>query len=321
MKFKTIIFSAIGAGLLLTSCGGPGEGRSVEDMTNPTTIDSLSNLLGQLYAADYWSNAGNDSIARSDKARQEYLKGVKEALSKAGKDKSYIEGYMLGLQLSMFADQYEEQLGVKVDMDRLMDGMAYGLRNDSAVNIVNVNQEFQRINTRFQMQQDAINKKAADENLASFIKGKNYIAMGNGLYGKIIRQGNGDFIKKGDIVECDITISDTKGKKIGIPMPKNLSLNDRIAKLPAGQALQKMKSGGAGEFVTTAFDMFGANATEYGLESSQPLVMTIEVLGATAAPEDGKIQGKVTDVKATESAPAKTDEQIAAQKAARARTK
>lgn len=320
MKFKTLLFSTLGVGMMLASCGGPGEGRGLEEMKNATTLDSLSNLFGQLYAIDYWSNAGSDSTALSEKARQGYLKGIQEGISKYGKDKSYLEGYQLGLQLAMFADEYEQQMGVKLDLDKIVEGLAYGLRSDSTVNPATANQEFQRINMRFQMQQDELNKKKAQEKLASFVKGKSYIDMGNGLYGKILRQGKGEAVKIGDMVQCNITITDSKGKKIGIPMPKDLSLNNHIAQLPIGQALMKMKPGAAGEFITTAYDMFNTRATEYGLEISEPLVLTIEVLDAsTPAVENGsgKVQGKVTEVQAA----GKTAEQAAAQPSARARAK
>ncbi|MBO4965214.1 MAG: hypothetical protein J6C81_02985 [Muribaculaceae bacterium] len=82
----------------------------------------------------------------------------------------------------------------------------------------------------------------------------------------------------------------------------------------------KMKPGAAGEFITTAYDMFNTRATEYGLEISEPLVLTIEVLDAsTPAVENGsgKVQGKVTEVQAA----GKTAEQAAAQPSARARAK
>lgn len=277
MNLKTIFFSAISAGLLLASCGGPGEGRSISDIKNASASDSISNLLGQYYASDYWKAMSSDSARITRESRDEYLKGVAEALKLAGKDDAYIEGYMLGLNLLQYTGQYTKEMGMELSTKEILNGLAYGLRSDSAVNLEQVNADLSRITTRFAAEKDAKDKVAGQKKVAEYAKKHGLQKFTAELYGKIEKQGSGKKLADGDNIKCSISASDSKGNKIRVPLPSELEVSQQLNNTPIGAAILQLTPGGAGDFVASAFDVFGTNCARFNVDPSDIVILKVGV--------------------------------------------
>ena len=300
MKLKTLLLSILGGSMMLTACSGPGEGRPLEDIKNASTTDSISNLLGQMYAIDYWKDIAGDSVKATREARDQYLSGVRDALKLSGKDESYIEGYLLGLQLSQYSREFTNLMGVDIDLNETLKGLAYGLRTDSTVNYQQVSADLNLLTTRFANQKDEKDRAEGEKNLAAFAKKEGMTKYSEDLYGKILSQGTGKELKEGENVSFDIVISDDTGKKLNIPVPKDVTVGPQLSKAPIGRALMQLKEGGAGEFATSAFAVFGANAGRYKVTPEQTLVMNITLKGISQkAAEAEKSEPKVQPAETT----------------------
>lgn len=288
MKFKSLILTAIAAGMMITSCSGPGEGRSLEEIKNPTTSDSIANLLGQMYASDYWKNCMGDSTLMSREARDSYLQGIREALKNQGKDNSYIEGYILGLHFIQYTSQFKDEYGTDVNLNDILQGIAYGLRNDSIVDFGAVSGELNKITTRLHLEKDKKDHRMAVENLRKYATSNGMTKYSDDLYGKILKEGQGANLTKGDMVECQIMLSDESGKRITVPLPNEVTIekpDDNVFQL----ALTKLKDGGAGDFASNGYAVFGVHSSKFNVAPDQTLVIHISVkkiAGKKAQPAD-----------------------------------
>lgn len=289
MKLRRIFFTVVGASLMLGACAGPGDGRSLDDIKNPTTVDSISNLWGQMFAVDYWRAAQGDSIAMSREARDQYLKGVADALKLAGKDDAYIEGYIQGLQMVQHSENYKDDMGIKIDLNETLKGIAYGLRSDSTVDVNKVNQDLTFITTREAQKLDEKEKAESTKELDKYAKSKGLNKLTPELYGKITSEGNGTALKEGDLISCHITVTDSKGKQIALPLPRELEVSSSLANTPLGQAVLRLKDGGQGDFASTGFNILGKNARQFQVSPNEILLFHVTVQkGASGSNEPAK---------------------------------
>ncbi|MCM1291441.1 MAG: FKBP-type peptidyl-prolyl cis-trans isomerase N-terminal domain-containing protein [Prevotella sp.] len=287
MKFKALIILLASTSVMFASCSGAGEGHDLSEVKNATEADSISNLLGQMYAVDYWRSSVGDSVAMSEEARNEYLKGVEAALKMSGKDENYIKGYILGLQLSQFTGQYKTETGIEINNKLMLSGLAYGLRNDSIVNYEKVNQDLSVLTTRIATRRQEQVKAEGEKKLAEYAKAHNYKQFKPDLYGTITKPGEGAALSQGDMIEVQIRATDVDGKPIRLPLPTEVTVTPEMDNAPIGSSLLQLRPGGSGEFVTTAEAAFGAHSSRFRVDPGQ-----LVILHATIKKFLGKSDGK-----------------------------
>lgn len=230
-----------------------------------------------------------DSTLMSREARDSYLQGVRDALKNQGKDDSYIEGYILGLHFIQYTSQFKDEYGTDVNLNDILKGMAFGLRNDSIVDFGAVSAELNKITTRLQMDKDKKDHQMAVENLKKYATSNGMTKYSDDLYGKILKEGQGNYLAKGDMIECQIMLSDASGKRISVPLPNEVTIekpDDNVFQL----ALTKLKDGGAGDFASNGYAVFGVHSSKYNVAPDQTLVIHISVkkiAGKQTQPADG----------------------------------
>lgn len=283
---RRLLIAAGVCAVALTSCGGAGEGKSLDDISGATMADSLSFYYGQLYARDYWLAAGRDTTFATDKARTEYIKGLRKGLSMMSGDKAYDEGLVLGMQLAMNMRQFEETYGVKLSDGVMANSVAYGLRNDSTVDSMEVQRQIGQLMTVLEREKDAREQAAADKELAATAKSLGMKALNEHLYGKVINAGKGARLAKGTVVDVkiDMTAADSR-KPLDIPMPSQIEVGTQFANMPVGQALMSMTPGETAQFATTGHALFGPRCAQMRIEPTQVVLIDITADVAKAAVE------------------------------------
>lgn len=284
MNFKAII-AASACTLTLMACGGPGEGKSISEIKNPTEIDSLFYYFGQLRANEYWQQTRMDSTLNTQEARQQYLKGMEEGL-KLGKEgnEAYNQGLFNGLTIAMNCIEFEKEYNLKPNKDIIMQSVAYGLRNDSAVDANEAQSNFYEIIGRIADQKLARDKKEAAESLKKEAAKLKMSAVNEDLYCKVTTPGSGAQLKIGDKITLQLDIKKADGSDLGLPMPNEIEIGAGLPETLT-KALTSMKPGEKATFASTAIAIFGERCSQMGMKPADVLIINIEIKGlGEAAP-------------------------------------
>lgn len=287
MKPIRLILAAT-AILALTACSsGPGEGKTLEETNPRTQADSLSYYFGAMYADNYWRTYANDSSATSSEARKQYLDGVGKGIS-LGEDRQYLEGVMTGIQFVLGIQDLEKDLGVKLDKNRILDALAYGLRNDSAVDGASNQQALQQILQAIGEKKDREDKKTGDEAVAKAAAKAGMKKMGDGIYGKVTKPGQGALLKAGDAVKALMTVTPVSGKTVNIPMPEVIQVGSMFRDTSLGPVIETLHANESVELMTSAIALFGNQCTRMGLDPTEvvKITLTTDGLAKSETPSD-----------------------------------
>lgn len=286
MKYIRLSVLAAGISVALASCGGPGEGKKLSEISGATTADSLSYYYGEMYADNYWRMSANDSVALSESARRQYLKGVEKGLGIGADDKAYSEGLLTGLQFALGIKEIEKEMGVKLNRDVIMQAMACGLRSDTAVDINRTQMELQKILQRIGDARDRRNEAAASEALQSVAKKARMTLLCDGVYAKIKAPGEGVCLKDGDHVKVEMTMTTSDGRDVSIPLPTEIMVGNEFHGTPVSDALLKLKPGEDVKLAVSANSLFGSNVVRMNLEPEDVVYIQIKVGEILPHPEE-----------------------------------
>ncbi len=271
------ILAPAATAILLASCGGPGEGKSMEEIPSLSQTDSIFYYFGELRANEYWQDAKRDSTLATRESRDEFMRGIQAGIdmAKSGKD-AYNMGVFTGITIAMNFVEYEKQYEQKPNKEITLQGMAYGLRNDSIVNATEVQQAYYDLLTRLNAQKEEADKQKAGEALTAEAAKRKMQKINPNLYAKMVKAGNGAQIKKGDKVNVDFKLLKADGSDFGFPSPPQLEPGSSILPVLVTEALESMKVGETKQFITSAVGIFGATASKMGLDPKELILFTIE---------------------------------------------
>ena len=274
------IFSGllIAGAFVVAGCSGSGGGKPLSDYKGASQADSLSYYYGAMYADNYWRSHTGDSVALSDKGRDQYMSGLEKGLS-LGSDEQYLEGVMTGLQFAMGMRELEKELGVKLDPEIIRNALAYGLRSDSAVNPSEVNGKLQQILQTIGEKKDKENSVAAEKAGAAAAKKAGASKMTAGVYGKVLKAGSGAVLKDGDRVKVAMKMTSLEGKDVAVPMPEEITVGREFAGMPVGEVLVGMHAEESVELYVSAFSMFGQNCSRMGFDPASVIRITLTTCG------------------------------------------
>jgi len=274
MKLKQIGMMGITA-LMLTACGGSlPEGKEVSELKNATTSDSVANLLGQGEAMRFWQQAAQDTTLKSDKEREAYIKGMLKGMGLVGDDEAYNRGLMSGVQAAIQLKEVDEAYELKTNKDIYLSGFAYGLKSDTAVNGMNLQEQMSQIGTRLEKEKEARDAKKASEALDACVKKNGLTRNGDYAY-KMVKKGSGALLANGNMVLAELSIKGQNGRDL---MPSNgaMPLEVGAPGLPQSVTNTLMMMSVGGEAVIyaplSALGMRGNDPTELAM-------VTIKVKG------------------------------------------
>lgn len=289
---KKLQISLLAAGALLsvtalfTSCGG--NGTSGNDLSSATRADSISNLLGQLYADDYWKMAQTDSATFAGKdALEQYRRGIEKGLSAENESDAYIAGLLTGLDIVRYSrDRLEPDYNVKVSSSELMKGLKYGLQTDSTVNLEEVQTMMNDIQQQLTVEKAKRERTDAEAALTAYVKGKDLGDQTGAYWLKIIEPGEGDLLASGQTVNAEFQVRYAETNElVGAPLPREFKVGSSYQGLMTGQVLVGMKPGEKAIMTTSALDFFGNRCARFNLDPSTILTVSITVGNLAAATE------------------------------------
>lgn len=278
---------------LAVSCQN-GTGGGLSESASQT--DSLMYYLGQMNAADYQREALRDTTMKEAAQKQAYLSGVKAGLSalKDGND-AYNKGVMLGMQMASQMISFCEQMDVDINKSSYINSLSSAVLADSMPNVTEAQSEFRKVMQNIETAKKEKDELASRESIKKVAENSNMPKINDDLYGKPIDNVEGDSIVNGKEITLMAEITKENGDPVNLPLPsKGVVGNKRNFPEVLTQALESLKSGQTGEFLTTAHALLGGRATQMNLEPSDVLKLK---LTPTLVP--------VEEEKAETSAPAK----------------
>ncbi|MDE6009568.1 MAG: FKBP-type peptidyl-prolyl cis-trans isomerase N-terminal domain-containing protein [Muribaculaceae bacterium] len=274
MKFKSLL--TIGAAALLMASCADNKGKSLEQITDATPGDSLVYYFGEINGSQYLTMAQNDSTFATDAAKRSYVNGVKAGLNSFNpNDEAFNRGMHLGLQMARNISEFKKDYDVALNKQVFIDGLVEVLNSDSIKSMSDIQREFNRIMNDFSSRKETIDKENAAAALSKEAAKMKLAKVADGLYGGPTDKMETAQIKEGDDVTAKFTLKTVQGKTLDIPLPSSLKVGARNLPIQLSDALQTLKSGQNGKFITTANDLFGRRAEQFNLAPKDVIVMDI----------------------------------------------
>lgn len=291
MKLRTYLYVAAGAMLALstlTACNGNSSEndatvRPISDYKDMTIGDSVAYYYGQMASMDFWRSVQGDSVLSSREGRDSYLKGLRAGYDAMRDDDAYNKGYYMGVQLAMQMKELCGDYNITANKTILLNSFEDGLKNDSVLNMAEVQQGFNEVVTTLQAQKDAADKKKAEETLKGEAAAKKWQMINPSLYASAGRGGEGALLKEGESVGFSMTITNAQGKDLDRRDNPDMVVG-KMTQGPVTQALLTMKVGETRTFYTFANALLGRFAQRYGLKSDEIVSFTINLTKAEAQP-------------------------------------
>lgn len=268
------ILPAVAIVCLATSCQNSGSGLS----ENSTQTDSLMYYLGQMNGAEYLREANRDTTMKEDSEKQAYLNGVRAGLAtlKEGND-NYNRGVMQGIQMASQMLSFADQMEVTVNKPVYVNSLTSTVMGDTVPNTAAFQGEFRRLMQAIQDQKTEKDKVASRVSLKSEAEKAGLPEISDDLYGKVTEANNDSVtLKKGDEVRVIAEITKGENERVNLSLPgKGKIGNERNYPAVMSEAMEQLKSGETGEFMTTAFALLGNRAKQQGLEPTDVICLKI----------------------------------------------
>lgn len=272
-----ILLFAISLGVV--SCRQNERGFSLSDISNPTASDSLMYYLGQIRAVKYWKDAENDSTLHDPDAKEDYMEGMKDALKALGKSDAYMMGLLEGAQQAENISTYANSYGMKFNPDIMIRSMYSALQADSVDNLPEIRKHFYAIRNAMEQDRDERDTEHASAALTKAAEQLGMTRLTPDLWKKILVNGTGDKVERGDRIGVAMQMTTIDGHKIPIHLPTQLVLGGRVISTVFTDAGLSMRYGETSEFATTALAIFGSHAAQLDLKPETVLIIKIAVLG------------------------------------------
>lgn len=287
MKLRNFILAAAALPFLLTSCGGGDNSGKVRDLSEYGDVqpgDSLIYYFGQLRAVDYWRYAEQDTILKTRESRDEYLDGIKAGLKAAKESDAYNQGLYVGLQLAMHMKDFEEGYECKFNRKILINAIADGLKNDSAVNPGEANAGFRKVSEEMNARKEESDRIKGEKALAKDAEAQKWVKISNNVYAAKPAEKSGNILKTGQDVAAEIELATLDGKVIDSKNIEKLNIG-RAYPGPVTDALLTMTDNQTAVFYTIAPAVMGRYYERYGIKPDQIIKLTIKTSKAVTSDE------------------------------------
>lgn len=271
---KTILIAAVS--LSITACG-PEKGKSIDQMKNLTTADSILYFYGQIRSHEYDKMAIRDTTLNGIEARKRYLDGLRKGFELVSKtDPSYNLGLKDGIDLAIRNNNFQEEFEIKSNSKILMQSMAYGILENDTISPLNAQTNF--YNAVHNMNSKRVHEKLAEihHDLAMEAEIRDMSKLDELLYKRVIEGGEGAEIRYGSHVDVYIRYAAQRGNDLGIPSPRNLVIDNQLPGVLAPMLLS-MRDGEIASFATSAYTMFGNRIHSLGLSPKDIVFATITI--------------------------------------------
>lgn len=262
---------------LLAMTGCKDSPKSMSDLKGGTPADSMMYYFGQMQASTYWQDAESDTILRSEKSREEFMKGLRAAMAMDEDNSAYNRGLQLGLRLAIRLREFKDRYGVDFPEEVLAAALENSLKSDTGLNLAAAQKGFYAIKDRLELQAARKDVEKATGNLAKDAKARGFKMLSDTLYSKSVTPGHGPNFKMGDRLAVEVTASTLDGKEIVTrQFPDSITLGEGRVPVAVRTAIFTMKSGETCQFMTTPRSLLGKRYAIYKLPADQPVIFTVK---------------------------------------------
>ena len=259
----------------LASCGG-GNKTSL-DGKDDTPADSMMYYFGIMQANNFWQDAENDTLLRTQEGRDNFIKGFEDAMKMESDNDAYNQGLQLGLRLAIRLREFKALYGMDFPEEMLVASFAQSLKDDHNFNVADAQKEFYKIKDRLDLQKRCDEVAGAKKNLGKIAGKEGFTMVSDTLYAKdVTAAGAGPKFKDGDHVKIELTAATVEGKAIERQFPDNITIGEGKVPRVVCLGLHTMTDGQTRSFMTTP-RTFLKRPELYGLEPDEPVVFTIKV--------------------------------------------
>lgn len=257
------------------SCQESGSGDSLQ--AGATRSDSLMYYLGKMRAADYAREAKRDTTMDSPEAKRAYVQGMQAGMTGVrADDEAYNKGFMQGIQMAMNMKDFTDNYGLKLNPQVFIQSLNAGLAADSLPPSREIQQDFRKVMNQISDEKEEKDKMASRETLSQQAAGLGLPKINDDLYGKVTSTADGQQLKKGDDVTFQVKVTKMDGSPVNGPSPSKGKVGARNLPEPLNQALETLKSGEEGEYVTSAHAYYGQRCKQVNLTPTDLVKFTLK---------------------------------------------
>lgn len=275
---KIYLFSLALVAIMAGACKNTRDPKSFDDMVNPSSADSMMYYFGEMNAASYWQDAETDTALRSEKAREDFVKGFKEAIYLAKDNEAFNKGLQLGLRLAVRLNEFENRYGIDFPEDILVAALRNSLEADGRADVAKSQQGYYNIKDRLEIEASKRELLGSKQQLAKKGREYGYEMVSDTLYAMdVTPAGPGPRFKDGDRVAVYVTASTIDGKEIvARQFPDSITIGaGRVPRIVC-LGIHTMTNGQTRKFMTTPRTLFGKRYATYHLPSDEPVIFTVK---------------------------------------------
>lgn len=272
--FKFLPLAAVAC--LAVSCQNGSNGLS----GSASQTDSLMYYLGQMNGAEYVREANRDTTMKEEGAKQAYINGVRAGLAalKEG-DEQYNRGVMLGIQMASQMMSFSEQMDVNINRRSYVNSLTDAVMADTLPNMNEIQTQFRKVMENIENAKKMKDETASRESLKTEAQKAGLNQIDDDLYGKVTNTVTGDSVKnltKGNEITLQASITKADGEPLNMPIPPKGLIGERRGYTGiVEKALETLKSGETGEFMTTVHALMGPRARQMNLEPTDVVKITL----------------------------------------------
>lgn len=278
MMRKLLNYSLLPAvALLLFSCG-KGEPSAMTDINQANAADSMMYYLGEMQASTYWQDAETDTLLATQEARDQFVKGVRDAIEMGTENAAYNRGLQLGLRLSLRLEEFKGRYGLTFPASVLVGALKANLEKDNRQGVVDAQKGFYKIKDRLEL--EAAGRELQGSKILLQKKGEEmgFKMINDTLYAKPATPAtNGPLFKVGERLAVDVSASTLEGREIvARQFPDSITIGEGRVPNVVREGILTMTSGQTRTFMTTPRTLFGKRYKAYNLPSDEPVIFTVK---------------------------------------------
>lgn len=248
--------------------------------TGVTPSDTMMYYFGAMQAANYLQDAETDTLLKTDKQKEAFMKGFRDAAVMVDESDAYNKGLQLGLRLGMRLKEFEERYGMDYSADVLAASLQHFINNPDEVELVAAQKSFYEVKDRLETKAAQKDVAGAMDNLAKVAKERGFTRLSDTLYVKdVTPKGSGPVLKPGDKVAVDVIASTLDGEEITTrQFPDSLVIGEGRVPKVVFVGMETMTSGQTRQFMTTPRTLMGKRLRIYNLDPEEPVIFTVKAI-------------------------------------------
>lgn len=280
MMQKKLFIPAVLCVLLLGACGKQTP-SNISELKDPTPADSMMYYLGEMVAAAYWQDAETDTLLRTEKARKEFLEGVKAVLDLKEHERPFYRGLDYGVELAKNIRKYHKRYDTDFSGDIAYAALCNGLKVDHRDSVFASQKGFYKIKDLMELKSARRELEVSKELLAEEAAKEGFEIVSDTLFAKdVTPAGKGRKFRDGDRVAVEVTAYTLDGKEIvARQFPDSITLGAGNVPRIVALGIHTMTDGQTRTFMTTPRTLFGKRYRIYHLPYDQPVIFTVKVTG------------------------------------------